>query len=1261
MPKVNTTTMFYVGSVPAKDIYYMGEHVWPPVQAPALHAPVFIGPVTQAFAQTFVLGNPMTVMNFAAMFTGTPAPTFTATGLPVGVTIDPATGTLRGTPTRAGAHQIIVTATNSEGHADSHVVDLTVTAALAAPIWISTPPARTFVAGTQITPIDLDQFVTANPAALIGIHVGTLPDGLTIQRNQIVGTPTATAVGSHTVQFTAVNSEGTAFSQDVTFTIQAAPAIPAWIQTPMVPALRVNTAMVAIDLKPMVTGLPTPTITVSTGTLPAGLALVNGVLSGTPTAAGTAVVVFRAENNQGRADTAGITIQVNQGVVWIAQPQDETMDAGVAITDIDIAAMVTGFPAPTVAVVGGTLPLGLTFTGGILSGTLTTVGTTTLTFRATNALGSVDSRRLTLTVTQPQVAPVWTTQPQGETVTERTPITPIDLAGMVRGTPTPGITAVGNLPPGVVIVNGLLTGTPTTSGTYAVTFRATNAAGSADSTSITFTVNQAQVAPTWRAIPTQIVTRGVAATQLDLTQFVSGVPAPTFSIQSGRLPPGLTLTTAGLVTGTPTATAISTTVKFRATNAAGSADSIDVPFSVLFAPQWHTQLPTRTFQQNVAIGSINLRNHVTGNLQPAITVKAGSALPAGLTLSAAGVISGTPTTVGTSSTTFVATNVSGTAEMTLDFDITAATSPPVWTAIPALSYLAGAAITPVDIDHYVSGIPAPTITVVGTLPAGLRWDATNNQIVGTPTEAGAGAHTIHFSATNSAGTVQSAAVTITINVAPHFVQQLPTRTPIIGHAVGSIDLHSLLNAATGVTYSATGLPPGMSVNPNTGVVSGTPTAAAGGKTYNLVFTATNAFGSDTVRSTWHVRVPPSWTGTVPAVSVHVGDTYRFDLKTIVAGDPTPTITVQTGTLPPGLSLTNGVISGTVTTAGHWAVTFRANNSTTAAAGINPADLVVDFTVAANATPPIWRAVPAQTFPIRTAVNFNLAQYVTGTAPITITASGLPAGLSINAQGHIIGTPTVSSQVAKPITVTATNAAGSSTTQVMAQVQPPPGIPTLIDPSKRVITVDIFRGSNFNIDVMKYFQSATPYTRFLETHRGVLAGVAFRMTPVPNSSPRVIASAELVGTSVAIPPTSSTFVYSIRAVNAAGTSTDILEVRIVTHAAAPTLPAGFRLEWDPAYAQFCATYHMNTIQHQWFELKPLVHVIGLPASISEHSLAFEWRYAGLPPGLVGDQNGDIKGVCTGRSLVPYNPTIEVRVKAPFVSPWVPTVRNNWFVM
>jgi LPXTG-motif cell wall-anchored protein len=150
------------------------------------------------------------------------------------------------------------------------------------------------------------------------------------------------------------------------------------------------------------------------------------------------------------------------------------------------------------------------------------------------------------------------------------------------------------------------------------------------------------------------------------------------------------------------------------------------------------------------------------------------------------------------------------------------------------------------------------------------------------------------------------------------------------------------SSPTAVSYTVTSgfLPNGLSLDDETGEVSGTPDCAllargvARGASsgadpcdYDFTITASNGFGSVSHQfqgTLLPAGIAPTWTDS------SLGD---FEVGTTVtdgvaaAGDPTIVYSVTTGTLPAGLSLssTSGAISGVPTTAGPYEFTITASN------------------------------------------------------------------------------------------------------------------------------------------------------------------------------------------------------------------------------------------------------------------------------------------------------------------------------------------------
>jgi hypothetical protein len=138
------------------------------------------------------------------------------------------------------------------------------------------------------------------------------------------------------------------------------------------------------------------TYVVSAGSVPAGLALSGaGVLSGTPTAAGTSSFTVQATDAQGQTAVDVTSVAV------VADPvlAPATPPAGVIGTAFSYALIASGGTAPYLwTVSAGSLPAGVSLNSGsgVLSGTPSVAGTFPLTVEVTDADGQSATESVTL-------------------------------------------------------------------------------------------------------------------------------------------------------------------------------------------------------------------------------------------------------------------------------------------------------------------------------------------------------------------------------------------------------------------------------------------------------------------------------------------------------------------------------------------------------------------------------------------------------------------------------------------------------------------------------------------------------------------------------------------------------------------------------------------------------------------------------------------------------------------------------------------------
>jgi hypothetical protein len=214
----------------------------------------------------------------------------------------------------------------------------------------------------------------------------------------------------------------------------------------------------------------------------------------------------------------------------------------------------------------------------------------------------------------------------------------------------------------------------------------------------------------------------------------------------------------------------------------------------------------------------SMQFHASGASDPTWTISQGS-LPAGLTLSSTGALTGTPTATGDFS--FKVTATAGSHSDTQTYAMT---------VVAPLQLTAKAAAGEVGIAYAlapqtVGGKAGYTYTLEGTLPAGLTFDATTAAISGKPTAAGTS--TVKLTATDTLGLTSS--VNLRLTIMPRL---LITKTPLGQATVGKKYSVRLLHTGGARPYSFAFLggrpgllPKGLKLNVRTGVISGTPKQA----------------------------------------------------------------------------------------------------------------------------------------------------------------------------------------------------------------------------------------------------------------------------------------------------------------------------------------------------------------------------------------------------------------------------------------------------
>lgn len=303
------------------------------------------------------------------------------------------------------------------------------------------------------------------------------------------------------------------------------------------------------------------------------------------------------------------------------------------------------------------------------------------------------------------------------------------------------------------------------------------------------------------------------------------------------------------------------------------------------------------------------------------------------------------------------------------------------------------------------------------LPPGLWCSAATGYINGTPTTAGTYSSTI---TAEGSGLAWTDTKTLTWTITGTSAGNPPVITSALA-ATGEVGVsfsYSITATNSPTSYAAGNLPPGLTVNTSTGVISGTPTTAG---VWGVTISATNGDGTGpSAILTITIGAEPTITSPTTA---NCGVGVPFSYQGVATGS-TPIIWTQTG-LSGGLTLnmSTGLISGTPTSSGTITFDLTATNEF----GTDTITVVVTI----GSVPVITSANYAEG---QVGVPFQYDITASG-SPASYSASGLPPGLAVaTGTGIVTGTPTSSGVFAA--TVSATNSYGTGSQAVQFRITVP---------------------------------------------------------------------------------------------------------------------------------------------------------------------------------------------------------------------------------
>lgn len=962
--------------------------------------------VGAAYSQTLTASGGSGAMSFSV----------TAGALPAGLTLS-STGTLSGTPTAGGIFNFTVTATDSSPapgpYSGSRSYALTVGAPAISLAPATLPGAMTGTAYSQT--------ITASggtaPYSFV-VTAGALPPGLTLASNgTLSGTPTAAGTFNFTVTATDSSTGTGPYTGSRAFSLVVTEAAP--VANPVSATVAYGSNANPITLN--ITG-GTPT-SVAVATAPAhGTAIASGTsITYTPTVGygGPDSFTYTASNSSGTSAPATVTITVSPPTITVSPPSLPDATVGAAYSQTLSA---SGGAAPySFSLTAGALPPGLALaSSGSLSGTPTAAGTYNFTVAATDSSTGdgpyTASRAYTLVVAAAAITISPTTLPNptvgsaySQTLTASGGTGPYSFSLLS-----------GALPVGIVFSSaGVFSGTPTTAGTYTFTVRATDSFGNTGDQAYTLVISSPVIVISPSTLPDATV--GVAYSQ---TFTASGGVGPyAFSLVSGALPIGMSMSSGGAFTGTP-ASAGTYNFTVRAADSLGYTG--DRPYSLVVAAPVIVVSPAALPDATRGI-AYSQTFTASGGTGPYSFSLVSGALPIGMSMSSSGVFSGTPASTGTYNFNVRATDSFGsTGDKAYSLVVNGAA--PVANNVSAtVDYGSGA--NPITLN--ITGGAATSVSVVSA-PGNGTAIASGTSITYQPNAGFAGSDSFTYTATNGSGTSAPATVSVTVT------DPAITITPAGGFSatVGVPYSQTFTWAGGAMPYSGfqvTGLPAGLSITATSSdsvTVSGTP-AEAGSFTLDASATdSSTGNGPFTVGQAFTLNVAAPTITVAPATLPDGVRGTAYNASFSASGGVAPySFAVSAGALPTGLSLSaSGALTGTPTSAGSFDFTVTATDAASftgsasytvviaEAAPVAVADAAttlspqpVTVAVTANDTGAITSiaiaAAPAHGTAVVTgmAVVYTPAAGFSGTDTFTYTASG-PGGMSAPATVTITVNP-----------------------------------------------------------------------------------------------------------------------------------------------------------------------------------------------------------------------------------------------------------------
>ena len=560
---------------------------------------------------------------------------------PAGLSFDPSTRTLSGTPS-GSATKTLYTYRVTDASAASASLQFTIEVTAGVHFSI-TVDDQTYERGIPIADLVLPEAAggmspysyTLAPAPPAGLSFDT-------GTHTLSGTPTdVTTQTTYTYKVTDAASE----SASLQFTIEVIGGVRF---SAAVGDQTYERGLPIVDfVLPEATGGTSPYSYTLAPAPPAGLSFDTGTrtLSGTPTdVTARSTYTYKVTDASSESDSLQFTIEVTGGVYFSVILDDQTYRTGVAIVDL-VLPEATGGASPYSYTLAPAPPAGLSFDPGTrtLSGTPSAVTVqTTYTYKVTDAASESDSLLFAIEV----IAGVRFSLTVGDQTYERgLPIADLVLPEASGGTSPYSYTLAPAPPAGLSFDPGTrtLSGTPSAvTAQSAYTYKVTDALSESDS--LQFAIEVTASVHFSMTVDDQTYQRGVPIADLVLPEATGGTSPYSYTLAPAP-PAGLSFDPgARQLSGTPTLVTAQSTYSYKVTDASSVSDSLQFAIEVIAGVHFSATVDDQTYERDAPIADLVLPVATGGTSPYSYTLT--PAPPAGLSFDPGSrTLSGTPSVV----------------------------------------------------------------------------------------------------------------------------------------------------------------------------------------------------------------------------------------------------------------------------------------------------------------------------------------------------------------------------------------------------------------------------------------------------------------------------------------------------------------------------------------------------------------------------------------------------------------------------------------